>query len=168
MKALRCQTDPCGRGLTRAMLRARQVMGYSVVMLPGGEPYIIGSPTFPLVAKCAACKRPSTYKAADFARLPDVTVAQLEAMSLLEPLTRDWVGSGVPHEHARDMIGAGLMGPAEVEPRKEPPAKTYRTGSRAPLSGVYRAGDSTIPLSKGEKFPPSGGQAADWTLEREA
>lgn len=171
MKAIRCQTDPCGRGLSQAILRARQTMGYQVVMLPDGQPYILGNATsWPLVARCAACKRPSTYRAAEFARLPTLTLAQLEALGQLEPLTRDWVGAGLPSEHAADMVGAGLMGPGDA-PQPPPPAaapKTYRTGKRAPLSGVYRAGEASIPLSRGEKFPPSGGKGVDWTLEREA
>jgi YjzC-like protein len=58
---------------------------------------------------------------------------------------------------------------------------TYKTGEKAPVSGVYRfvrhtdgtthatPAEQRIPLSKGETFPPcrSGdGKGAIWTLER--
>jgi hypothetical protein len=29
------------------------------------------------------------------------------------------------------------------------------TGKKAPVSGIYRSGKEYIPLSKGERFPPS-------------
>lgn len=30
----------------------------------------------------------------------------------------------------------------------------YKTGARAPISGIWRSGKQYIPLSKGERFPP--------------
>ena len=38
------------------------------------------------------------------------------------------------------------------------------TGKKCPVSGVYRACDEYIPLSKGETFPPAGGMAVVWSL----
>lgn len=32
---------------------------------------------------------------------------------------------------------------------------THTTGEKASISGVWRSGDEYIPLSKGERFPPS-------------
>lgn len=32
---------------------------------------------------------------------------------------------------------------------------THTTGEKASVSGVWRSGDEYIPLSKGERFPPS-------------
>lgn len=49
---------------------------------------------------------------------------------------------------------------------------SYRTGQKCPQSGVYRCSlhpMNTIPLSKGETFPPcsyGGGHAAEWILVR--
>ena len=166
MKALPCQNttkqgEPCP-GSPRAR---------GVVALPNGEPYLIAQPSaFPLVAKCAKCKLPNRFTAAEFASLPEVTVAQLAAMKQLEPLTKDWRGAGLPDEHAADMLSAGLMGPSSVEARAEvvPPTRTWRTGRKCPISGVYHSGETTIPLSKGERFPPYKNKGAEWTLERTA
>ena len=33
--------------------------------------------------------------------------------------------------------------------------ETYRTGTKAPISGVWRSGKEYIPLTKGKTFPPS-------------
>jgi hypothetical protein len=50
----------------------------------------------------------------------------------------------------------------------------YSTGQINPQSGVYkckRHPTNTIPLSKGEKFPPcsrNGGHGATWVLVRKA
>lgn len=47
---------------------------------------------------------------------------------------------------------------------------SYKTGKKCPQSGVYRCSThpgNTIPLSKGETFPPcswSGGHGANWIL----
>lgn len=49
-----------------------------------------------------------------------------------------------------------------------------RTGQKCPESGVYKCSihsNNTIPLSKGETFPPcsrNGGHAANWILVRKA
>ena len=51
---------------------------------------------------------------------------------------------------------------------------SYRTGQKCPESGVYKCSihtSNTIPLSKGETFPPcswGGGHAATWILVRRA
>lgn len=168
MKALRCQNE-CGRGLSRAVLRARQMLGYPVIMLPGGAPYVIGTVTsFPLDARCAACKRPSRYTAVEFARLPTLSADDLAAIGLLKALMRDWEGDGLPPERAAQLVGAGVMGPASiVSRRQEAPPPTWPTGSKCRTSGVYRSGDTTIPLSRGERFPPAG-KGARWTLVSEA
>jgi hypothetical protein len=47
------------------------------------------------------------------------------------------------------------------------------TGQTCPESGVYRCDScsTTIPLSKGERFPPcarEGGKSVNWTLARRA
>jgi hypothetical protein len=52
----------------------------------------------------------------------------------------------------------------------------FRTGERAPMSGVYRLighdeverGERLIPLSKGDRFPPCRGchEKAEWKLEK--
>ena len=41
---------------------------------------------------------------------------------------------------------------------------TGETGRRCPISGVYRACDEYIPLSKGETFPPAAGLSVTWNL----
>jgi hypothetical protein len=47
---------------------------------------------------------------------------------------------------------------------------SYRTGEKCPQSGVYRCSThtgNTIPLSKGETFPPcswGGGHGTNWIL----
>ena len=41
---------------------------------------------------------------------------------------------------------------------------TGTTGNKCHLSGVYRACDEYIPLSKGETFPPSAGKSVTWSL----
>jgi hypothetical protein len=47
-----------------------------------------------------------------------------------------------------------------------------RTGETCPASGVYKCDScnkNTIPLSKGERFPPcsvEGGKAVNWTLKQ--
>jgi hypothetical protein len=41
---------------------------------------------------------------------------------------------------------------------------TGSTGRTCPVSGVYRAGDEYIPLSKGETFPPAAGISVVWNL----
>lgn len=170
MKALPCQTADCS-GAPRSN---------GIIQLSDGKPYLVGQCSgFPLVAKCSRCKRPSKFTAVQFARLPELTIAQLEELKALEPLTRDWVGSGLPREHAHDLIAAGLMGPGVVAHRpavkRKPPnggtvaktkAKTHSTGTKCRLSGVYRSGRTTIPLSKGETFPPCDGEGAKWTLVR--
>jgi hypothetical protein len=38
------------------------------------------------------------------------------------------------------------------------------TGKRCYTSGVYRACDEYIPLSKGETFPPASGKSVVWNL----
>ena len=38
------------------------------------------------------------------------------------------------------------------------------TGNRCHLSGVYRACNEYIPLSKGETFPPAAGKSVTWSL----
>ena len=51
---------------------------------------------------------------------------------------------------------------------------SYRTGEKCPESGVYKCFQhplNTIPLSKGETFPPcswSGGHGATWILVKKA
>lgn len=37
--------------------------------------------------------------------------------------------------------------------------KFYKTGSKAPVSGIYRSGKEYIALTKGERFIPS---LSDW------
>jgi hypothetical protein len=41
---------------------------------------------------------------------------------------------------------------------------TGETGKRCYTSGVYRACDEYIPLSKGETFPPAAGKSVVWSL----
>ena len=41
---------------------------------------------------------------------------------------------------------------------------TGTTGNKCNLSGVYRACDEYIPLSKGETFPPAAGKSVTWSL----
>ena len=113
MKALRCQTDGCPGAHLPTELRNQ---GY--IALRGGQPYLIGTCLhFPLVAKCARCKRPSTFRAVDFHRLPDLSVDQLREFGVLEAIAKDWTGSGLEPSQAHDLIAAGLMGPGAVEHR---------------------------------------------------
>lgn len=51
-----------------------------------------------------------------------------------------------------------------------PLGTTRKTGETCPESGVWEVvGDgSTIPLSKGETFPPHKGQAVTWRLKQYA
>ena len=41
---------------------------------------------------------------------------------------------------------------------------TGRTGNKAYVSGIYRAGKEYIALSKNETFPPASGYAVFWSL----
>ena len=118
MKALPCQTAGC-TGDKRQV--GPKLFGRALVALPTGGPYVLGRASgFPLIVKCATCKRPSTFTATQFNGLPELTVDQLRALDQLEPLARDWVGAGLPVEHAEQVVGAGLMGPSSVAPREGP------------------------------------------------
>lgn len=113
MKALPCKMVPetggtaCKGDLKQKGLR---ILGRAVAAMPGGvEPYLVGRPaSFPLRVKCGACKRISTFSAAEFAVLPELTVEQLEAFGMLQVITRDWVGDGHTHEQAKDLLRAGF------------------------------------------------------------
>ncbi|WP_010181003.1 YjzC family protein [Aquimarina agarilytica] len=50
---------------------------------------------------------------------------------------------------------------------KEPLGTTRKTGEKCPESGVWKSlstPSTTIPLSKGEKFPPYNNQGVTWKL----
>lgn len=87
--------------------------------LRGGRPYLMGpSPRFfPFVYHCAGCKRPTKLEATDWARLPRLTTEQLAGLGELEPILKDYIGTGLEQAHAADCYRAGLR-PAELEAMK--------------------------------------------------
>jgi hypothetical protein len=62
---------------------------------------------FPFPAYCAACHRITKLSATDWNRLPELSVAALEAMGELEPLLRDLRGDGFVETQARDLFARG-------------------------------------------------------------
>lgn len=52
----------------------------------------------------------------------------------------------------------------EVFMSKCPIGTTGRTGEKCPESGVWKSGSTTIPLAKGNTFPPCNKKAATWKL----
>lgn len=84
-------------------------------MLPNGEPYVCGrAPDFPFFVKCFRCKRTTKLSAADWNRLPHLTVAQLEDMKLLDRYTKDYEGAGVTKEQAKQLLPM-WTGPSALE-----------------------------------------------------
>jgi hypothetical protein len=118
MKVLPCQTSACKGGAGNRSALARQELGYAVVVLPGGAAYTIGRvSSFPLVVKCAGCKGTSTFTAAQFNGLPDLTVGQMQVVGALDLLTKDWEGYGLNRGQATQTIAAGYMGPGSLPDR---------------------------------------------------
>lgn len=111
MKAVPCKTPDCK---AKTATVGRRVVGYGMLMLPDGQPYLLSRPmSFPVVSKCSGCNGWTRLPAAEFARLPTLTVAQLRILGHLDALTKDWRGDGLTHSQASDMIGAGMMGPGD-------------------------------------------------------
>jgi hypothetical protein len=124
VKAIPCRTEGCNGGAGTASAKARAALGFTPLSLKGGGVYLIQrAMSFPLVAKCAACRRPSSFTAAQFNALPDLSVAQLRALGALPALTKDWQGDGLTHDQAVDMVALGMMGPGDpsVPPPQERP-----------------------------------------------
>jgi hypothetical protein len=85
-----------------------------VATLPDGTPYVVGRPPapFPHWVPCAACKRKTSITLADYNRLPELSIAELEAMGL-KP-TQHLEGAGWTKAQAAD-IYPHAAGPAELE-----------------------------------------------------
>lgn len=114
MKALpcnNCQPHPSLSGRTVAMLR-------------DGKPYVIGRPPSPFPARifCAQCKRTTMLQAKEYHALPELTLAELDALEALEPLLHDYLGMGHPDREARDLFAAGWkpLELAELAPQAPP------------------------------------------------
>ena len=97
MKGLRCPNCP----------GARTAPG--IAALPDGTPYLMGrAPSeFPFRYSCAACHHSMLIYAADFSRLPELTIAELEKMEALTPLLKDLRGAGFADNEARALFVAG-------------------------------------------------------------
>lgn len=120
MKALPCSSKDC-RGDRQRL--GQRLLGRVLITLPDGSPHLVGQPSsFPLRVPCAACKRPTTITAAAWNALPELTAEDMEAFDVLSKLAKDWTGAGLAEDHARDMVGAGIMGPAAVAGRSAPEA----------------------------------------------
>lgn len=80
-------------------------------MLPDGSPYYMGSTPSPLPFRvyCARCKRASKITAAEWNRLPRLTLSKLDEYELTDVLAKDWTGQGFSEAQARDLLGAGLV-----------------------------------------------------------
>lgn len=87
-----------------------------------GEPYIVGNtlPHFPFTYHCGRCKLKSVLSATDFARLPKLTLENIRDFGLVERYAKDFVGQGLKHEHAEDLMNVGIMSPndRELAPRE--------------------------------------------------
>ena len=139
MKAVRCQSAKCNGGVGTLAARMRSVLGYAAVVLPDGTPYLIAQPSsFPFVAKCASCRRPSKYTSAEFRLLPNLTVGQLASLGALDALCKDWVGAGLPLENAVDMVAIGVHGPATIEEMNESAKSTEEAEQRRAAARATR------------------------------
>lgn len=73
--------------------------------------------------KCHRCRRPTRLTAAQYNRLPRLTVDEVERRAersrewrpVLEMFLRDFVGAGHTREQAKDLVRYGFVGPNEQE-----------------------------------------------------
>lgn len=91
--------------------------------LPNGKPYILSRAiSFPLTYRCARCKKPTKLSAADFSRLPSLSLTDLEDLNELAPILKDYTGAGHNDQQARDLFSSGWT-PVELDalPKQGPP-----------------------------------------------
>lgn len=111
MRALPCNTASCPTQSAEGLYRGRATLRDKSLYLLGRTPT-----AFPYSYRCASCKRPTVITAQDWARLPTLTVAELEELGALAALTKDLRGAGyAPHE-AVDLYVAGYSSPVPLEP----------------------------------------------------
>lgn len=91
--------------------KSRKCAGDGYALLSDGSPYWIGaSPaTFPFPIYCARCKRRSTLTAAEWNRLPYLSLTQLDEFGLTDHVAKDWIGQGFSVEQSRELLAAGLV-----------------------------------------------------------
>jgi hypothetical protein len=119
VKLLPCQNAACATQAAEGLYRGKAT-------LRGGGLYVMGrSPVaFPYRFSCSTCKRVTALNAVQWNSLPQLSVADLTKLGMIEKLTQDLRGAGWKPEEAVDLFGAGFSGPAALEPldrANEPP-----------------------------------------------
>jgi hypothetical protein len=77
--------------------------------------------------QCAGCKRTTTLTVAEFVRLPDATVEELQGHGVLDHLLQDMLGQelhedpDVARDRALDLFRAGFV--TTIDPSIPPPEK---------------------------------------------